>query len=350
MNVRRTAFGRTRGGEPVEAFELGAGALRLTLLSYGVTLARLQLADALGGPLDVVLGFDALEGWEASPAHLGGVVGRYANRIARARFTLDGALHPLVPNEGPNQLHGGPVGFDRRVWRGQPLAGGAPGAVFELESADGDQGYPGRLLARARYEIVGERELALVLEASGADCATPVSLTQHAYWNLGGPGSGPALGHVLELAADRYLPLDAEHLPYGPLRDVAGSPFDFRRGRALDPGADAAHPELAPFRGFDHPFELRGGEGALRDVARAVHPPSGRTLALATTAPSLQLYAGQFLAEGPGRRGWRHGPSAGFCIEPQRFPDGPNRPELGPAILRPGEVYRWETRWRFGTT
>jgi aldose 1-epimerase len=345
VSVRCAPFGRTRAGEPVEAFELRAGALRVTLLGYGAALARLELEGDAGRAVDVVLGFETLEGYEASRAHVGGVVGRYANRIAGARFVLDGAEHALVPNEGRHQLHGGPVGFDRRVWRGAPLAGGAPGVAFELESADGDQGFPGRLLCRARYEIVGERELALVLEAS-AERATPVSLTQHGYWQLGGPGAGSALGHVLELAADRYLPVDAEHLPAGPLRDVAGTPFDFRRPRPLDPGRDLAHPELAAFGGYDHPFALRRGEGALRPAARAVHPPSGRALALETTAPCLQLYGGQFLAAGEGKRGWLHGPSAGFCLEPQSFPDAPNRPDLPSAILRPGEIHRQETRYR----
>jgi aldose 1-epimerase len=168
-----------------------------------------------------------------------------------------------------------------------------------------------------------------------------VSLTQHAYWHLGGPGSGSALDHVLELAADAYLPVDAEHLPAGPLRSVAGTPFDFRAAKPLGRNLDLADPELAPFGGYDHPF-------ALREVARAVHPPSGRALALATTAPCLQLYGGQFLAAGEGKRGWRHGPNAGFCLEPQRFPDAPNQPALPPAILRPGEIHRQEARYRLG--
>jgi aldose 1-epimerase len=345
VTPRRTPFGRTRDGEPVGAWELRGGALRATVLEYGATLARLELRAGRGAPADVVLGFETLAGYEASAAHVGGVVGRYANRIANARFELDGALHRLAANEGRHQLHGGPTGFDRRVWRAQALAGGEPGVALELESPSGDQGFPGRLLCRALYRIAGERELALTLEAS-CDRPTPVSLTQHAYWHLGGPGGGSALGHVLEIAADAYLPVDAEHVPADPLRGVAGTPFDFRAARPLDPGPHRAHPELAPFGGYDHPLALRGGEGALRDVARAVHPPSGRALALATTAPCLQLYGGQFLAAGDGKRGWRHGPNAGFCLEPQRFPDAPNRPALPSAILRPGEIHRQETRYR----
>jgi aldose 1-epimerase len=345
VTPRCVPFGRTRSGEPVEAWQLSAGALSATLLTFGASLARLERRSAAGHAVDVVLGFETLAGYEASAAHVGGVIGRYANRIAGARFALGGVEHRLAANEGRHQLHGGPLGFDRRVWRATPLPGAEPGVAFELESPDGDQGFPGRLLCRATWRIADEGELALTLEAS-CDRATPVSLTQHAYWHLGGPGRGSALGHVLELAADRYLPVDAEHLPAGPLRDVAGTPFDFRTPRPLDPGVERAHPELVAFGGYDHPFALRGGEGPLREVARVLHPPSGRVLALATTAPCLQLYGGQFLAVGEGKRGWRHGPSAGFCLEPQRFPDAPNRPDLPPAILRPGEIHRQETRYR----
>jgi aldose 1-epimerase len=347
VTARCAVFGRTRGGEPVEAFELRGGALRATVLGFGATLARLELQERDGRRVDVVLGFDSVAAYEASPAHVGGVIGRYANRIAGARFVLDGVEHRLAANEGRHQLHGGPLGFDRRVWRAAPLPGGEPGVAFELESADGDQGFPGRLLCRATWRVVGERELALTLEAS-ADRATPVSLTQHAYWQLGGPGSGSALGHVVEIAADQYLPVDAEHLPTAPLRDVAGTPFDFRTPKPLGRDLDLAHPELASFGGYDHPFALRGGEGALREVARALDPPSGRALAIATTAPCLQLYGGQFLAAGAGKGGWQHGPHAGFCLEPQRFPDAPNRPALPPAIL-PGEIHRQETRYRLAT-
>jgi len=339
-------FGRTAGGEPVAAVSFEGGGLRATVLAYGATLARLEAPDRGGRLADVVLGFERLEAYEASPAHVGGVVGRWANRIAGARFVLDGRERRLAANEGANQLHGGPVGFDRRVWQRSALPGGEPGAAFELESADGDQGFPGTLRCRAVYRVEGERTLSLVLEAR-TDAPTPVGLTQHAYWNLGGAGAGPVLDHELEIAADRYLAVDAQHLLVGGLRDVAGTPFDFRTPKPVGRDLDLAHPDLAPVGGYDHPFALRGGEGPLREVARLAHPPSGRAFALSTTAPSLQLYGGQLLARGPGKAGFAHGPHAGLCLEPQRFPDAPNRPDLGPAILRPGELYRWETRWRF---
>ena len=223
--------------------------------------------------------------------------------------------------------------------------GGAPGVAFELESADGDQGFPGRLLCRARYEIVGERELALVLEAS-ADRATPVSLTQHGYWQLGGAGAGSALGHVLELAADEYLPVDAEHLPMGPLRDVAGTPFDFRRPRPLDPGRDLAHPELAAFGGYDHSFAL-ARRRRCAPAGGARRPPAERARARARDDGALPAALRRAIPRG-GRGEARLAPRAGRGLLPRAaaLPDAPNRPELPSAILQPGETHRQETRYR----
>jgi aldose 1-epimerase len=346
VSARLSAFGRTAAGEPVEAWSFEGGELRVTVLTWGATLARLEVPDRAGRHADVTLGFDEPAAYEASRAHLGGVVGRFANRIAGARFVLDGAEHRLVANEGRHQLHGGGRGFDRRVWRAEPLAG-APGVVLTLESADGEEGYPGRLTCRVEVRIDGTRELALDFEAR-ADRATPVSLTQHAYWNLAGPPGATVADHALEIAADRYARVDAEHIPTGVLAPVAGTPFDFRRSRRLGEALALDHPELAAHRGFDHPFALRGGEGALRFAARLAEPRSGRRLEIHTSAPCLQLYTGQFLAEGAGKRGWRHGPGGGVCLEAQRFPDAPNQPGFPSAILRPGEVHRQETRYRFG--
>jgi aldose 1-epimerase len=345
VSVQRSGFGRTAGGEAVEAFGFEGEALRATVLSYGATLARLEVPDRSGRAADVTLGFDALAAYEASRAHLGGVVGRFANRIAGARFALAGVEHRLTANEGRHQLHGGARGFDRRVWQASPLADGT-GVELQLESEEGDEGYPGRLACRARYRIAGPRELAIELEAR-AERATPVSLAQHAYWNLAGPPGAPVADHVLEIAADRYAPVDAEHIPTGALAAVAGTPFDFRAPRRIGDAGSRAHPELALHGGFDHPFALRGGEGALRFAARLTEPSCGRVLEIHTTAPCLQLYGGQGLAREAGKAGWRHGPGRGLCLEAQRFPDAPNQPRFPAAILRPGAVHRQETRYRF---
>ena len=333
-------------GERDTVIPFAAGELRAAVRTWGGTLARLEAPDRNGRLADVVLGFDSQAGYAASPAHVGGIVGRYANRIAESRFTLDGVVYELAPNEGRHQLHGGAGGFDRRIWHATPLADGS-GVALERISADGEEGYPGTLRCRVEYRIRPPRALALTYEAT-CDRATPVSLTHHAYWNLAGPPGEPILDHVLEIAADRYVPVDAEHIPTGALRDVAGTPFDFRTPRAICAALDLAHPELALHRGYDHPFALRPGTGGVRFAARLREPKSGRVLEIETDAPCLQLYGGQLLAEGPGKAGWRHRASAGLCLEAQGFPDAPNRPAFPPSILRPGEVYRQETVYRFG--
>jgi aldose 1-epimerase len=331
-----------------EVFELAGGGLRATLLRFGATLARLEVPDRAGRPADVVLGYEGLDAYRSSGVHLGGVVGRFANRIAGARFRLDGAEHRLTANEGRHHLHGGARGFDRRAWSGERLPGEA-GVAFRLESPDGDEGYPGRVVCRVVYAIAAPGELALRFEAE-SDRATPLSLTQHAYWNLAGPPGEPVHGHLLEIAADRYAPVDAEHVPTGALLPVAGTPFDFRAPKPL--GRDLAaplHPELALHGGYDHPYLLRRAEaaGRLRLAARLREPASGRVLEIHTDAPCLQLYGGQGLPVEPGKTGWRHRPASGVCLETQELPDAPNQPGFPPAILRPGEVYRRETRYRF---
>jgi len=328
-----------------EVLGFEGGGLRAGVLAYGATLARLEAPDRAGGLADVVLGFDRVADYQTSGAHLGGVVGRFANRIAGARFRLDGREHALTANEGRHHLHGGERGFDRRVWRAEALAG-APGVRLSLESRDGEEGYPGNVACSVVYTIAGPGELAIVFEAR-TDRATPLSLTQHAWWNLAGPPGEPVLDHELEIAADRYAPVDGEHLPTGELRAVDGTVFDFRAPRALGHALGRGDPELAVHAGYDHPFLLRGAAGALRFAARLAERRSGRALEIFTTAPCLQLYGGQHLAEGPGKAGWRHGPARGVCLEAQGFPDAPNQPAFPPAILRPGEVYRQETRYRF---
>jgi aldose 1-epimerase len=325
------------------AVALEGGGIRATILPFGATLARLEAPDRTGRLADVVLGFDRSADYAASPAHVGGVVGRYANRIAGARFQLDGAEHALTANEGRHHLHGGARGFDRREWR---VEGREPaGVALALESPDGEEGYPGTLRCRAVYRISGPGELALDFEAT-CDRATPLSLTQHAYWNLAGPPGEPVLEHELEIAADLYAPVDAEHLPRGALHPVVGTPFDFRAPRTLAHGLREGGAELALHGGYDHPFALRGHEGDLRFAARLREPRSGRVLEIHTSAPCLQLYGGQQLAEGPGQTGWRHGPGRGLCLEAQRFPDAPNQPVFPAAILRAGEVHRQTTRYR----
>ena len=332
MIAQVEAWGRAPDGTAIEAVTLASpSGVTAVLISWGATLARLLVPGRRGTPADVVLGFDRLAGYTGVHPHLGGTIGRYANRIAGARFSLSGRVHRLDANQPPHHLHGGSIGFDRRPWRSETFqTPGEAGVVFRLESPDGDQGYPGALRAEARYALSEAGELRVELSAQ-TDAPTVVSLTQHAYFNLADGGASDVLGHELEIAADAYLPVDAERIPTGEVAPVAGTALDFRRPRTL-----GAALRDAP-GGLDHNLVLRGG-GAF--AARLCDPGSGRTLELSTTAPGLQLYAGGGLdGSCRGRGGVAYRRHAGVCLEPQRFPDAPNRPGFGSAVLAPGERY-----------
>lgn len=341
-SLQTARCGRAPDGTPVERITLtNANGVSAVLLSWGATLARLLAPDRNGAPGDVTLGCDELAGYTGAHAHFGATIGRYANRIAGARFTLHGRSFALSANEPPHHLHGGALGFGRRVWRAQTFeTAGEAGVVFELSSGDGDQGYPGALEARARYALNAADELSVEFSAT-ASAPTVVSFTQHAYWNLADGGKSSVLAHELEIAADAYLPVDRARIPTGAIAGVAGSALDFRSPRTL-----AAALREAP-EGLDHCLVLRGG-AAPRFAARLHDPASGRTLELATTAPALQLYAGGGLdGSFPGRNGARCARHAGVCLEPQRFPDAPNHPEFPSSVLEPGERYCERSVYRF---
>jgi aldose 1-epimerase len=332
VRAREAPCGRAPDGSPVVRVTLeGEAGTRVELLSFGATLARWLAPDRRGVPGDVVLGFDDLAGYTGAHPHVGATIGRYANRIANARFSLHGRIHRLSANEPPHHLHGGAHGFGRRVWSPRSFeTPGAAGVVFALHSPDGDQGYPGALDVEARYTLGDDGALHVEFSAR-CDAATVVSLTQHAYWNLADGGAGDVLAHELEIAADAYLAVDRERIPTGEVAPVAGSALDFRARAALCEALRRA-PE-----GLDHNLVLRGGAGP---AARLHDPGSGRTLELTTSAPGLQLYTGNGLdgsLRGRGGVAWRR--HAGVCLEPQRFPDAPNRPAFGSAVLEPGERY-----------
>ena len=335
-------FGRAPDGTPIEQVTLTSpSGLTVVLLSWGATLARLLAPDHRGVLGDVTLGCDELAGYTGAHPYLGGTLGRYANRIARARFVLHGRTHPLVANEPPHHLHGGAPGFDRRPWRSQIFeTPREAGVVFRLASADGDQGYPGALAAEARWALDDADELSLALSAT-SDAPTVVSFTQHSYWNLADGGRSSVLDHELELAASAYLPVDRERIPTGAIAPVAGTALDFRTPRSLRAALREA-PD-----GIDHYLVLDGG-GALAFAARLRDPASGRTLELATTAPGLQLYAGGGLdGSFRGRGGVRYARHAGVCLEPQRHPDAPNQPAFPSAVLEPGARYLERCVYRF---
>lgn len=350
--LARTPFGTLPDGRTVERFTLtNARGTTLAVLSLGGILQALHVAGGDGARADVLLGYDTLDGYLADRRFLGALIGRYANRIGQARFTLDGATHVLPANHGPNHLHGGPHGFHTAVWEVEPFARpGAVGLVLRHVSPDGDAGYPGTLAVRVTYTLDDADVLAVDYHAT-TDRATPVGLTQHAYWNLAGHAAGDVGGHVLTVAASRMTPVDAGLIPTGALRDVAGTPFDFRTPAPIGARWDAADEQLARGQGYDHNFALDAGASRTPAFAARLHEPaSGRVLEVHTTEPGLQLYSGNVLAGGgpPGKGGHAYGRRTGLCLETQPFPDAPNRPEFPSAIVRPGVPFVSRTEFRLG--
>ena len=347
----REEFGRTRGGEAVEVYTLrnrrGAEARVITL---GATLVSLKVPDRAGRFEDVVLGFDSVAAYEGDPHFMGQVIGRYANRIAKGRFTLNGVEYKLAVNNGENHLHGGLRGFDKVVWRARPLSRRAGSAVeMTYVSRDGEEGYPGTLTARVVYTLTEANELRLDYSAT-TDRDTVVNLTNHAYFNLAGQGNGDILGHRLLLNADRFTPTDAGSIPTGELRSVRGTPFDFRRATPLGARIEQDDEQLKFGSGYDHNYVVNGRAGVLRFAARASEPTTGRVMEVWTTEPGVQLYTGNFLfpdGEGVGKGGKTYRRRHGFCLETQHFPDSPNRPAFPTTVLRRGGRFRSTTVYKF---
>lgn len=353
--VHREPFGAV-GDRPVDRFTLTAGGTRVRLLTYGALVQTVEVPDRDGRVANVALGFADVDGYVASDAYLGAVVGRFANRLAGGRFVVHGdggagdTAVQVPPNDGPNALHGGPQGFDRAVWEASVLNHHDAAAVaFEHVSPDGDMGFPGMLRVRVIYRLTPDGVLRLHFTAT-TDRTTVVNLTNHAYWNLAGEGSGSALGEELEVLADAFTPVDATLIPTGEVLDVEGTPFDFRAPTPIGARVRSGHPQLVLARGYDHNWVLRpAGAGALRVAATTYEPGSGRTLTVRTTEPGLQFYSGNFLdgtAVGTSGRVYRQGD--GYALETQHFPDAPNHPAFPSTVLRPDDTFRSTTEYVFG--
>jgi aldose 1-epimerase len=349
--VTPASFGRLPDGTDIGLFTLtNARGLEVRAIAYGAIIVSVRAPDRRGQRDDIVLGCDDLEGYLTRSRYFGAVVGRYGNRIANGRFTLDGRMFQLATNNGPNHLHGGVKGFDKVVWRAQPHArDGHTAVAFSYTSRDGDEAYPGTLNARVSYTLTERNEIVVEYEAT-TDKPTPVNLTQHSYFNLAGEGRGDILQHVLSLDADRFTPVDETMIPTGELAPVGGTPFDFRQPAAIGARIGADHEQLRRGTGYDHNFVLRDApaRGGLRRAARVVEPTTGRTLDVATTEPGVQFYSGNHLAGQIGKGGHAYGPRTGFCLETQHFPDAPNHSHFPSTILRPGTTYRSKTVFTFG--
>ncbi|MFZ1941946.1 MAG: aldose epimerase family protein [Terracidiphilus sp.] len=343
--VKMSIWGHTADGTAVPIYTLSSGQIEVRVTAYGAHLVSVKAPDRAGKMADVVLGYDTLDKYLIKPnPYLGAVVGRYGNRIGQGKFTLDGKTYQIPINNGPNALHGGPVGFDQYVWQSHEIP---DGVEMTHVSPDGDMGFPGKLTATVRYTLHGST---LRIDYSATtDKATVVNLTNHAYFNLRGDDKADILGDSIEINADKYTPVDAGLIPTGELAPVAGTPLDFRKPEVIGSRIDVDNEQLKRAGGYDFNWVLNGKPGTLRVAAIVTDPVSGRKLTEETTQPGVQFYTGNFL-DGTfvGRHGIAYNKHWGFCLETQHFPDSPNHPDFPSTVLRPGETMHSTTTFTFG--
>jgi aldose 1-epimerase len=342
--IEETEFGKLTDGTLIKLFTLrNARGVTAKVMTHGATLTELHVPDRNGGFTNVVLGADSFEQYQKGFPAAAAVIGRFANRIAQARFTLDGVEYRLAANSGPNHIHGGRRGFAQVVWEGKALPSREHEAVVQLTylSKDGEEGYPGNLKVTVTYTLTDENELRIDYDAT-TDKATPVNLTNHGYFNLA--GSGDALGHELWLAAERYTPADDQLIPTGEIASVKGTPLDFTTPTPIGERLGQLNPKL---NGYDHNYVLGTDGKSLKLFARAVEPKSGRVMEVSTTEPGVQLYTGNHIRNLTGAGGAKFGHHAGFCLETQHYPDSVNRPGFPSPILRPGQALKSTTVFKF---
>jgi len=344
-SVVKSVFGRMPDGTAVDRYTLtNSHGLQADIMTYGATLTAVRVPDRTGRFVNVTLYLDTFEDYLRGHPLFGSVVGRYANRIAGATFTLDGVAYALTPNAGKNHIHGGRMGFQKIVWHAKAVrAGGSVGVELTHSSPDGHEGYPGTLAVKVTYTLTDKDELKIVYEAH-TDKPTHVNLTNHAYWNLAGAGAGDVLGHLLLLNADRYLASDKHKIPLGELKSVKGTPMDFTEPETIGSRIDQVED-----RNYDHCYVLnKKGAERLSLAARVVEPKSGRAMEVYTTQPGVQVYTAKHLSSRFKAGGKAYGPYHGLCLETQHFPDSPNRPAFPSTVLRPGQTYRHVTIHKFG--
>ena len=348
--VKVADFGTTTDGIAVKQYTLtNSHGVVVKLIARGATLAEWHVPDQHGNMDDVVFGFDDVAGYESKDnGYFGATAGRVANRIAGGKFKIDGQEYTLAKNDGPNTLHGGlQRSLDKVVWEGQSFEkNGEQGVAFKYVSPDGEEGFPGKLTCRVTYTLTDKNEVRIDYNAA-TDKATPINLTNHAYFNLSGAGSPTILDHELMLAADHYTPIDETLIPTGQIAPVAGTPFDFREFHKIGARVDQLTDQ--PGKGYDHNFVLNSQTGKLALAAKVRDPKSGRVLSVYTTEPGVQLYVGNFLTGAKGKGGKTYNHRSGLCLETQHYPDSINQPKFPSVILRPGKTYQHTCVYQIAT-
>lgn len=344
--VSKAAFGKMPDGTAVDVYTLKSDAVEAKITNYGARIVSIVTADKSGKTGEVVLGYDSLDGYLADKkTYFGAIVGRYGNRIAHGKFTLDGKTYQLPKNNDENSLHGGTVGFDQHIWTAKEVAGGVE---MTLVSKDGDQGYPGTLTAHVRYTL---HHNALRVDYSmTTDKDTVVNLTNHSYFNLGGAGSGTILDEEITIASDKFTPTDKGLIPTGVLAPVDGTPMDFRKPMVIGKHIHDDYEPLKLAGGYDHNWVLRGSNGEVKTAARVHDLKTGRVMTVTTTEPGVQFYTGNFLdGSFHGPHGVAYAKNTGLCLETQHYPDSPNHPSFPSTTLKPGEARHSTTTFTFTT-
>jgi Galactose mutarotase and related enzymes len=346
MTVSVAPYGKTKSGKPINLYALrNANGMEVDIINYGAIVTSIRVPDRNGKVEDVTLGYDTLAGWEKGTSYFGSVVGRYGNRIAKGKFTLDGKTYSLPINNGPNSLHGGKLGFNQRVWSAKPIERpGAVGVELTYVSPDGEQGYPGTLTTVVTYTLNNKNELGIEYKLT-TDAPTVANVTNHTYFNLRGEGNGNILGHEMQILADAYTPTDDTLIPTGEIASVTGTPMDFRKPTPIGARINEKFAALIAGGGYDHNYVLNGS--GFRKVVKVSEPESGRVMEVYTDQPGVQFYSGNFLDNEPGRGGKVYPYRSGFCLETQHFPDSPNQPNFPSTVLRPGETFTSKTVYKF---
>jgi len=346
--IGKHPFGKLADGTLVDLYTLtNKNGLQAQITNYGGALVALKIPDRRGHLGDIVLGYDEPTGYVQDSSFIGALIGRYANRIARGKFSLAGVEYQLAQNNGVNHLHGGPRGFYKVVWQARELRS-ADGVALQLSyfSKDGEEGYPGGLSVTVTYILTDANELRIEYAAT-TDKETIVNLTSHSYFNLAGAGAGSILQHVLRINADRFTPVDETQIPTGELKKVKGTPFDFTRPTAIGSRINQDDEQLRLGKGYDHNFVLNERGKELLLAAEVYEPVSGRAMQMWTTEPGVQFYSGNFLDNVRGKEGKVYHQRDGFCLEAQHFPDSPNRPSFPSSVLKPNERYTQTTVYKF---